>query len=213
MNKKKNIWIKSVMGDMMKSIRLTLAFCVVLAVGYVLVLWLFARVAGPNGGRADVMVSGGSKSTMRIVGAANVGQCFVSERYFWGRPSSAGNQGYDASASAGSNKGPTNVKYLGEVAARRDSFLHNHPYLRSSDVPAEMLTASGSGLDPDISPESAYIQVIRVAAARGLSVQTVRWLVDRSVEHPLMGIIGTARINVLRLNLRLDEFTKNHGRI
>lgn len=213
MKKKNNIWMKSVMGDLVRSVKLTLLFCMVLTVGYVLVLWLFAKVAGPNGGRAEVTLSGGSKSTMRIVGATLVGQRFTSDRYFWGRPSSAGAQGYDASASAGSNKGPTNVKYLDEVAARRDSFLHRHYYLHPSDVPAEMLTASGSGLDPDISPESAYIQVRRVATARRLSEQTVRKLVDRSVEYPLMGIMGTAKVNVLLLNLRLDEMTKSQDRI
>jgi len=213
MKTKKNIWIKRVMGDLVRSVRLTLLFCIVLTVGYVLVLWLFARVAGPNGGRAEVTSSGGSKSTARIVGATLVGQRFTSDRYFWGRPSSAGAQGYDASASAGSNKGPTNVKYLDEVAARRDSFLRHHDYLRPSDVPAEMLTASASGLDPDISPESAYIQVRRVATARRLSVETVRSLVNRSVEYPLMGVMGTARVNVLLLNLRLDEMTKSQGRI
>ena len=213
MKNKKNVWIKSVMGDLVRSVRLTLLFCIVLAVGYVLVLWLFARVAGPNGGRAEVSLSGGLKSTTRIVGATLVGQRFTSDRYFWGRPSSAGAQGYDASASAGSNKGPTNEKYLSEVAERRDSFLRRHSYLRPSDVPAEMLTASGSGLDPDISPESAYIQVKRVATARRLSVETVRRLVDRSVESPLLGIMGTAKVNVLLLNLRLDEITRSHGRI
>ena len=213
MKNKKNVWMKSVMGDLVRSVRFTLLFCIVLTVGYVLVLWLFARVAGPNGGRAEVSLSGGSKSNTRIVGATLVGQRFTSDRYFWGRPSSAGVQGYDASASAGSNKGPTNEKYLNKVAARRDSFLRRHSYLRPSDVPAEMLTASGSGLDPDISPESAYIQVRRVATARRLSVETVRRLVDRSVESPLLGIMGTAKVNVLLLNLRLDEITKSHGRI
>ena len=92
---------------------------------------------------------------------------FTEDIYFWGRPSCAGD-GYDASSSAGSNKGPANEEYLAEVEARIDTFLLHHPYLQRKEVPAEMVTASASGLDPDITPVSAYVQVKRVAEARGM---------------------------------------------
>ena len=112
----------------------------------------------------------------KAVGAANVGQMFTEDIYFWGRPSCAGD-GYDASSSAGSNKGPTNEEYLAEVEARIDTFLLHHPYLQRKEVPAEMVTASASGLDPDITP----------------------------VEKPLLGLFGTAKVNVLKLNIALEK--------
>ena len=139
-----------------------------------------------------------------MVGAANVGQTFTEEKYFWGRPSCAGD-GYDATSSAGSNKGPTNPEYLAEVEARIDTVLIHHPYLARKDVPAEMVTASASGLDPDITPQSAYVQVKRVAQARGMDVEEVRRVVDKAVEKPLLGIFGTEKVNVLKLNIALEE--------
>ena len=99
-------------SNLLKSLKLTLAFCVFFSVFYIFILWVFAKVAGPNGGNADVVTLNG-----KIVGAANVGQNFTEDIYFWGRPSCAGD-GYDASSSAGSNKGPTNPEYLTEVGAR-----------------------------------------------------------------------------------------------
>ncbi len=201
----KSIWIKSIMTNMMRSIRLTLVICLILAIGYILVLWAFAKITGPNGGKPELTYSTTVNANhSHIVGATNVGQQFVSNKYFWGRPSCAG-KGYDASASAGSNKGPTNAEYLKEVSERSKCFLKAHPYLRPSDVPSEMVTASGSGLDPDISPQSAYIQVRRVAASRGLSEQSVKSMVDKSVQKPLLGIFGPAKVNVLKLNMMLDK--------
>ena len=187
------------MKTLLKSIKITLVFCVFFSVFYILVLWLFAQVAGPNRGNAEVVTLNG-----KVVGAANVGQTFTEEKYFWGRPSCAGD-GYDATSSAGSNKGPPNPEYLGEVEARIDTFLIHHPYLARKDVPAEMVTASASGLDPDITPQSAYVQVKRVAQARGMDVEEVRRVVDKAVEKPLLGIFGAEKVNVLKLNIALEE--------
>ena len=187
------------MKTLLKSIKITLVFCVFFSVFYILVLWLFAQVAGPNRGNAEVVTLNG-----KVVGAANVGQTFTEEKYFWGRPSCAGD-GYDATSSAGSNKGPTNPESLAEVEARIDTFLIHHPYLARKDVPAEMVTASASGLDPDITPQSAYVQVKRVAQARGMDVEEVRRVVDKAVEKPLLGIFGTEKVNVLKLNIALEE--------
>ena len=187
------------MKTLLKSIKITLVFCVFFSVFYILVLWLFAQVAGPNRGNAEVVTLNG-----KVVGAANVGQTFTEEKYFWGRPSCAGD-GYDASSAAGSKLGPTNREDLAEVEARIDTFLIHHPYLARKDVPAEMVTASASGLDPDITPQSAYVQVKRVAQARGMDVEEVRRVVDKAVEKPLLGIFGTEKVNVLKLNIALEE--------
>ena len=153
-----------------KSIKITLAFCALLGVGYVLILWGVGSIAGPNGGRAAVVTENG-----RIVGAANGGQSF------------------------------TNPEYLDEVKARIDTFLTFHPYLLRQDVPSEMVTASGSGLDPDISPAGAYVQARRVAEARGLSEQTVRELIRQTIQKPWLGLFGTEKVNVLQLNVALDR--------
>lgn len=187
------------MKNFLKAFRLTVVFCVFLSAAYVFVLWLFAKAAGPNGGNAEVVTLGG-----KTAGAANVGQAFTSDKYFWGRPSCAGD-GYDAASSAGSNKGPANPEYLAEVEARIDTFLARHPYLSRRDVPAEMVTASGSGLDPDITPACARVQARRVAAARGASERQVAELVEKAVERPWLGLFGPAKVNVLKLNIALDE--------
>lgn len=191
------------MKTFIKSIRFTFVFCIFLAVSYVLVLWIFARVAGPNKG--DVAVS---ELNGKVVGATNVGQSFTKDIYFWGRPSCAGS-GYDATKSGGSNKAPTNMAYLKDVDARITVFLKHHPYLKRKDIPAEMVTASGSGLDPDISPESAYIQVRRIAMARGCSENLVSKVVDKAVERPFLGVLGPARVNVLKMNIALDKLAAN----
>lgn len=190
------------MKNLIKSVKITLAFCAVLGVFYVLILWAFAQVAAPNNGKAEVIAVEG-----KVVGAANVGQLFTKDVYFWGRPSMAGD-GYDATSSSGSNKGPTNQEYLAEVSARIDSFLVHHPYLEREEVPAEMVTASASGLDPDITPTSAYVQVKRVAKARAMAEAEVKALVEQAVQHPFLGLFGPEKVNVLKLNVALDAAQK-----
>ena len=183
-------------SDFLKSFKITLVFCVVFSV-FAFVLWAFAHTFSPNKGQVEVVTLNG-----KVVGADNVGQAFKKDIYFWGRPSAAN---YQADASSGSNKGPTNAAYLKDVKARVDTFLLNHPYLKRSEVPAEMVTASGSGLDPDITPESAYVQVKRVAKARGMSEDVVKALVEKQIEKPLLGLFGPAKVNVLKLNVALEK--------
>jgi len=183
-------------SDFLKSFRITLVFCVVFSV-FAFVLWAFAHTFSPNKGQVEVVTLNG-----KVVGADNVGQAFKKDIYFWGRPSAAN---YQADASSGSNKGPTNAAYLNDVKARIDTFLLNHPYLKRSEVPAEMVTASGSGLDPDITPESAYVQVKRVAKARGMSEDVVKTLVEKQIEKPLLGLFGPPKVNVLKLNVALEK--------
>lgn len=190
-------------STLFKSFKLTVAFCILFSVCYIFILWIFAQVAGPNKGNADIVELNG-----KIVGAANVGQTFTQDIYFWGRPSCAGD-GYDASSSGGSNKGPSNEEYLAEVESRIDTFLVHHPYLKRGEVPAEMVTASGSGLDPDISPKAAYVQVQRVATARGLSPEKVMALVNANTEGPLLGLFGPEKVNVLKLNVALEKAAMN----
>ena len=172
----KNLWI---------SIKITLAMCVVLFVGYVLVLRLVAWVASPNDGEAPVVTYNG-----KVVGAANVGQVFTDSVYFWGRPS---NVDYNGGGSGGSNKGTNNPEYLAQVEERIDAFLA-----------AEMVTASGSGLDPDISIRGAEVQIRRVAGARGMSEAEVKKIVEENIHKPWLGLFGTYKVNVLKLNVALD---------
>ena len=190
-------------STLFKSFKLTIAFSLLFSICYIFVLWIFAQIAGPNKGNAEVLELNG-----KVVGAANVGQNFTEDIYFWGRPSCAGD-GYDASSSSGSNKGPTNQEYLDEVKARVDTFLVHHPYLKRSEVPAEMVTASGSGLDPNITPECAYVQAKRVAEARKMSEEKVLSIVEEAVEKPFLGLFGTEKVNVLKLNVALDKAAEN----
>lgn len=190
------------MKTFVKSIRLTLVFCLFLSVFYILVLWIFAQFASPNKGNAEVIERNGE-----IIGATNIGQNFTKDIYFWGRPSCAGD-GYNATQSGASNKGPTNKQYLSEVNNRIDTFLKHHPYLTRNQVPAEMVTASGSGLDPDITPESAYVQAKRIAIARNISESTVTEIINKNIEKPFLGLFGPSKVNVLKLNIALDNPNK-----
>lgn len=175
-------------------------FCLLLGVCYVLVLWVFALIASPGKGNAEMVTYNG-----QIVGAANIGQKFTKDIYFWGRPSAVN---YAADASGASNKSVTNKEYLKEVETRIDSFIVHHPYLKRSDVPVEMVTASGSGLDPDITPQGAYVQIKRVALARNMNENKVKEIVEKEIQKPFLGIFGTTKVNVLRLNIALDKAGK-----
>lgn len=135
----------------------------------------------------------------KIVGYENIGQKFTADKYFNGRPSAVE---YNAAVSAGSNKGPSNPDYLQIVKDRIDSFLVHNPGIKRVEIPADLVTASGSGLDPDISPASAYIQVKRVATIRGLAEEKVKALVSTRIKKT---ILGPSVVNVLQLNIALDQ--------
>ena len=182
--------------DLFQSIKITLVFCIFFTV-FALILWGYAQAFTSNKGKAEVVLLNG-----KVVGASSIGQNFTKKTYFWGRPSAAN---YKADASSGSNKGPSNEAYLKDVKLRVDTFLLNHPYLNRSEVPAEMVTASGSGLDPDITPQSAFVQIKRVAVARNMSVEEVKMIVEKQIEKPLFGFFGPEKINVLKLNVELDK--------
>ena len=139
-----------------------------------------------------------------VVGSSLIGQNFSSQKYFHPRPSAAGDKGYDASNSSGSNLGPTN-KTLIDTVRKRLKDTEETENVPASSVPIDMVTASGSGLDPDISPADALLQADRIARARGISQDTVRQLIDQNTDGRWMGIFGEPAVNVLALNIALDS--------
>ncbi|WP_046246069.1 potassium-transporting ATPase subunit KdpC [Hymenobacter terrenus] len=184
-------------SQLISALRLTLAMMVLCCVLYPALVWAVAQAVPGQGAGVQVSRNG------HVVGFANVGQKFDKPEYFNSRPSAAD---YHADASSGSNKGPSNPEYLAVVKARLDTFLVQNPGVKAADVPAELLTASGSGLDPHLSPQGALVQVPRVARARKLAAGRVRALVREQVEA---GTLGPDQVNVLKLNLALDALGSN----
>lgn len=175
------------------SLKLTLLMIILCAVIYPLLIAGIGK-ATPGGGKGRTVSVNG-----KVVGYENVGQKFTEDKYFWGRPSAVE---YNAAGSGGTNKGPSNPDYLQIVQDRIDSFLVHNPGVRKEELPADLVTASGSGLDPDITPASAYVQVKRVAAIRKLAEDKVRTLVDQQISKT---ILGPSVVNVLKLNIALDN--------
>ena len=176
------------------ALRLTLCCMFLFVVLYPMLLLGIAQFA-PNKGRGETVTKDG-----RVVGYALVGQSFTADKYFYSRPSAVN---YNASGSGGSNKGPSNPEYLQQVRGRLDSFLVHNPGVEKGGVPVDLITASGSGLDPDISPRGAEVQVARVARVRGLSEGVVRDLVKR---HTYIPFVGMPVVRLLGLNLDLERY-------
>lgn len=181
------------MKNIFSILKFTLLMVVLLAVIYPLSIYGIAQLA-PNQGKGETISING-----KVIGYQKIGQKFDRSNYFWGRPSAID---YNAAGSAGSNKGPSNAEYLAVVQKRIDTLLLVHPYLKKSDIPADMVTASGSGLDPNISPEGALMQVRRIALERKLPEDKIQKLVESKIIRPTL--VGTATVNVLELNIALD---------
>lgn len=182
--------------NLLKSIRLTLLL--LLATGlYILAVWGLAQLI-PGGGSGHFVTAQGRKYY------AQIGQRFYGDQYFQGRPSAVN---YNAAGGAGSNQSPSNTAYLQRVAARIDTFLLHNPGIARREVPVALVTASGSGLDPHISPGAALVQVARIAKARHLPESALRQLVARHTAHPFP---GPPVVHVLRLNLALDQVAGFH---
>ncbi len=179
------------------AIVLLVALTVLTGILYPAAIMAVAQVAFPFQANGSMVAT----TDGRTIGSTLIGQAFSDDNYFWGRLSAAGADGYDANASAGSNLGPTNPDLIDRVVASVDEYRAANG---DAPIPVDLITTSASGFDPHISPAAADYQVGRVAAARGMSAEAVREIVDRHTEGPLLGFLGQPRVNVLELNLDLD---------
>jgi K+-transporting ATPase ATPase C chain len=185
--------------QLLVALRVLLLMTVVLGIGYPLVILGAGHAVAPTAANGSIITD----STGTVVGSSLIGQHFDDPRFFAGRPSAAGD-GYDAMASSGSNLAADSPDLLALVQQRRAAIAAADG-VDPADVPPDAVTASGSGLDPDISPAYAQIQVNRVASARGIPAQEVQALVEQNTAGRLLGFIGEERVNVLQLNLALDR--------
>jgi K+-transporting ATPase ATPase C chain len=182
----------------LSALLMVLVFTLLTGLAYPLAVTGLARLLFPRQSSGCLLVRNG-----RPAGSALIGQPFSDPRYFWGRPSATSPYPYNADLSSGSNLGPTNPVLAEQVRARIQTLRSADPG-NDAPVPVDLVTASGSGLDPDISPAAAYYQVHRVARARGIPEEDLRRLVLAHVQGRTLGLLGQPRVNVLELNLALD---------
>ena len=187
------------MKQLIIAIKITLVTALLFGVAYPLLVTGLSKALFPHQASGSLIQVNG-----KTIGSELIGQRFTRPEYFHGRPSAAGNDGYDGLASGGSNLGPTNQKLVDRVRDDVKKFHDENPTYHGA-VPADLVTASGSGLDPDISPSAAEAQIDRVAAARHMNVDAVRQLVAANTEDRQFGVLGEPRVNVLKLNLALDQ--------
>ena len=185
--------------QLLPAVRMTLTLTVLTGLLYPGVVTGLSQLLFPTAANGSLVQQNG-----RIIGSALIGQNFTRSEYFQPRPSAAGNDGYDPTASGGSNFGPTSQKLADRVKASVEKFRKENPEYKGP-IPSDLLTASASGLDPHLSPASAAAQAPRVAKARGVSQERIRQLVAQFTEDRDLGFLGEPRVNVLRLNLALDD--------
>jgi len=187
------------LSQLWPALRMNIFLMILLGVGYPLAVTGISQLVFPHQANGSLITKGN-----QVVGSELIGQNFTKPEYFQPRPSAAGSDGYDPTASGGFNYGPTNQKLIDRVKASVDKFHKDNPDYHGP-IPADLLTASGSGLDPEISPASAQAQLPRVAKARGVSADQLNQLVAQYTKSPDLGLLGEPRVNVLKLNLALDE--------
>jgi potassium-transporting ATPase KdpC subunit len=187
------------LSQLWPALRINIFLMILLGVGYPLAVTGISQLVFPHQANGSLITKGD-----QIVGSELIGQNFTKPEYFQPRPSAAGNDGYDPTASGGYNYGPTNQKLIDRVKASVAKFHKDNPDYQGP-IPADLLTGSGSGLDPDISPASAQVQEARVAKARGISQDQLNQLVAQYTKSPDLGLLGEPRVNVLKLNLALDQ--------
>ena len=179
------------------AIKITALTLVLFGVAYPLLIVGIAKIAAPHSGKGELVVVNG-----KTVGFKLIGQKFTADRYFNGRPSAVD---YNAASTSGSNKGPSNPDYLAQVDQRIQEFLAKNPSVRKEDVPVDLVTASGSGLDPDISPQAALVQIGRISKVRNIEKDKLIQLVNQQTATPRFSLFGPPAINVLNLNIALDK--------
>lgn len=182
-----------------RAFMLLLVMTIITGIAYPLVVTGLAQLMFPHQANGSIAYQNG-----KPVGSEMIGQNFSDLRYFHGRPSAAGKDGYDATSSGGSNLGPTNKSLIDNVSKQAVKVRTDNGLSPNTPVPSDLITASASGLDPDITPAAAQIQVARVAKARNMSEQKVQALVNQYTEGRQFGFLGEPRVNVLKLNLALD---------
>ncbi len=186
------------LSQLRPAIALTIIFTLLLGLAYPLAITGVAGAVFPAKAQGSLIEKDGV-----VIGSSLIGQNFTSDTYFWPRPSATGPDPYNASGSTGSNYAPTSAALMERIKGSVAALGQTTP------VPADAVTASGSGLDPDISPAYAALQIARVATARGLDPAAVTTLVASGTDQPILGIFGEPRVNVLALNLALDALPTN----
>jgi len=182
------------------ALKITFITLILFGVLYPLLINLIALVVAPDGGKGEQVIVNG-----KVVGFELIGQKFDDDRYFNSRPSAVD---YNAASTGGSNKGPSNPEYLSLVQARIDSILAHNPSVKKEQIPADLVTASGGGLDPHISVAGAQLQIARIARIRNIKPEVVAELVKKHTAGPWLGMFGTSKVHVLHLNIALDEMGK-----
>ena len=181
------------------ALRINIFFTILFGVVFPLAITGICQLAFSHQANGSLITQGG-----KVIGSELIGQNFTRPEYFQPRPSAAGSDGYDATASGGSNYGPTNQKLVDRVKASVEKFRKENPDYQGP-IPADLVTSSGSGLDPDISPASAEVQAARIAKARGVSIDQVQDLIARHTKGRDLGFLGEPRVNVLEINRALDQ--------
>jgi potassium-transporting ATPase KdpC subunit len=195
--------MKNIFAEFGRSLVATLFFAIILCGLYPLIVYGAAQLLFPNQANGSLLVD---KSGVR--GSALLAQSFTGAKYFHPRPSAAGANGYDATSSSGSNLGPTSSNLVANITQNIANYRGENGLTTNTPVPADAVTASGSGLDPDISPENAARQIPRVARARGMSEEQLRKLVQQNTDDRDFGIWGEPRVNVMTLNFALDQLLR-----